>query len=127
MRGERAGEQQRAGAEPQPDERCREGVAERARLAGIHDRREPEQQLQAIRERQRDGDHEQPPAGLQEIEAAVREVDPERSAGGERAGEQRRQERAQPAGGREAGAEADVEEMPFMQSAFGGALPCGNA
>ena len=53
---------------------------------------------QVDRQHKRHHDHEQPPVRTQEMKAAAGEVHPQRATGRERAGEQHRQERAQPAG-----------------------------
>jgi len=94
VRGERAGEQGGAGAQAEAVDGRRERVAALLRFARSDRRREPRQQLQAVCRHRRRHHHEQPPAGLQEMKAAVSEVDSQRARGAQHAGEQHRQERA---------------------------------
>ena len=110
VRREGSRERERAGTEPQPGERRRERIDLSRAPPRIENRRELEQQLQGVCEYKHDNNHQQPPAGAQEVEAAVAESDPKGVVGGERTGEQKRKERTQPACRREADTETDIEE-----------------
>ena len=98
--GERTREQQRADRHRLRDDRGCDGGLETLPV---------EAQLEQVGADERDRHHDQPPARLEEVEVA-READPQRAGRAERAREQGRQVGAQPAGGGEAEAEADVEE-----------------
>ena len=92
MRGERAGEQHRAGAEPEPGERRGERVAARAPRASVDDRARAQQDLQRVGEHQRDRDDEQPPVACRKRKGSLREAHAERRA------RRRARRRAAPAG-----------------------------
>ncbi len=81
----------------------------------------PASELQAVRGHHYRGHQQQPPAGLQEMKAAVAEVDSQRTGGAQHTGEQHRHERAQPGCGREAHAKAGVEEDAVHAEASSGA------
>jgi hypothetical protein len=110
VRRERAREQQRARAEPEARERCAERIDGLAAIGGVDDGRKRQQDLQRVREHERDRRGQQPPVRLQEVKGVTGEAHAERLGGGERAGQQGWQKGTQPAGERQAGAETDVED-----------------
>jgi len=115
MRRQRAGEKQRADGDRLTGDRARGDGVEAIR---------PEPQLERIREHESDGDGEQPPAGLQELEVAG-EANPKHAGAPERAGEQGGEIGTQAARTGKAQAQTDVEEDAVHQRDAGGALPCG--
>ena len=110
MSCKRAAEQNGASAHLKPRERRRQRAGTLGALTWIKRRLHAEEHLQRVGKHQSGHDNEKPPVRFQKREAAVLEGHAKRAARSQRAGEQQRQERAQPARRGETEAEADVED-----------------